>query len=267
MNKILENTSIVITRDEKQSVKFAGEIKSLGGKPLFFPTISIDAVSDFSALNSALKTIKSCDWLIFTSTNSVRFFCSRANELNIKIHPKNIAVIGQKTAKALKEFGIDIFLTPEIPSAAGLLKVFSKLNMKDQKILIPGSDISRPELRNGLNEMGAIAESLVVYENKPNTNLDVKKISKLIKSSQIDFITFFSPSAFTAFIDLLGETIVTEIINQKIALAVIGPTTAQALKNYHLHVAVQSLQSTEEDLLQGIVKYISKYYHGVAVNV
>jgi len=267
MDKILKNTTIVITRAEEQARNFAAQIKSLGGNPFFFPTIAIKAVSDFSAVDTALTQIKSYDWLIFTSANSVPFFCLRAQDLNIEIKPKNIAVIGQKTATSLKEFGLDIFLIPEIPSATGLLKVFSKLNMNGQKVLIPGSDILRSELPDGLEKMGAIVEPLVIYENKTNTNLDTKELSNRIKSAKIDFITFFSPSAFTSFIDLLGKTIVAEIIKNNIALAVIGPTTAQAVRKLNLPLAVQSLKSTEEDLLKGIVKYKSQIHHGASVNV
>jgi uroporphyrinogen-III synthase len=267
MDKILKNTTIVITRAEEQARSFAGQIKKLGAKPLFFPTIVIESINDFTAFDAALTKIKSYDWLIFTSTNSARFFCLQARKLNIEIRPKNIAVIGQKTADHLKEFGIDIFMVPEVPTANGLLNVFSKLNMRDKKILIPGSDISQSVLPDGLTKMGAMVESLIVYENKTNTNLDTNKLSNLIKSGKIDFITFFSPSAFTSFIDLLGKSIVAEIIYNKIALAVIGPTTAQAIKKLNITPAVQSLKSTEEDLLQGIVNFKSKFHHGVSVNV
>ena len=113
--------------------------------------------------------------------------------------------------------------------------------------------------------MGAYVESLIVYENKPNVKSDKKKISEQLKSDQIDFLTFFSPSAFDAFLVLLSEDVIAEIINKKIALAVIGPSTAQAVKMYNLPVAVLSKKSTEEDLIQGIITYI-KSQNGVSIN-
>lgn len=267
MNKLLKNTRIVITRDKTQSVSLGRLIEKCGGKPEYFPVISIKPTDNWSACDDALSEISSFEWLLFSSANSVKYFFQRALSLNIKSPPCKIAAVGEKTAGIIKQRGVHIDLIPDEANAKSLVKSFKNLKISEQKILIPSSNIARNELPDGLKNLGASITTVVVYKTQVNRSLDTEKMFELIKNNQIDCITFFSPSAVKYFIQLLGETTITEIIKNSIVLGVIGETTANALKIYNIPVAFQAETSTEEDLVKSLINHFKNNKRGATINV
>ena len=68
--------------------------------------------------------------------------------------------------------------------------------------------------------------------------------------NKIDIATFFSPSSVRNFLEILGvETV------QHALIAVIGPTTAEAVKEAGLEVNIVAKQQTAESLVHGIVEH------------
>jgi uroporphyrinogen-III synthase len=266
MSDLLKNRSILITRDEAQATSLATLIKAEGGNPLFLPVVRIEATDDWKDCDKALEKIESYNWIIFSSTNSVKYFLQRASFKGVKKLKSHLAAVGDTTAGLLKKHGFEIDLLPQETSAAGLLKAFSALGMEGQKVLIPCSDISRPELATGLEEQKAQVNKVVVYHTLTNHDAKTDKISALIKKKQLDAITFFSPSAVKGFINLMGDGIISEIISSHIALFVIGPTTAKALKKQSLPLTAEAAESTTESVVQSMVKHFSNTLDGVSLN-
>ena len=54
----------------------ASKLRALGAGVIEFPTIEIREATDYGPLDRAIANLSSYDWLIFTSTNGVRFFVS-----------------------------------------------------------------------------------------------------------------------------------------------------------------------------------------------
>ena len=104
-----------------------------------------------------------------------------------------IAAIGKTTAKRLKAFGIMADMVPQNESSTGLLESFSKLDMKDQKVLLPQPEIASEELPNRLSNMGAAVEKVTVYKT-----IDIEPAP--VDFDYIDQILFTSGSTVRAFV-------------------------------------------------------------------
>ncbi len=86
-----------------------------------------------------LKKLHTFDWLIFTSTNGVKFFFERLNAIRLDaraLHSVKVAAIGKTTAEKLKSFGVRADMQPKLESSAGLLKEFQRIGVKNKGILV-----------------------------------------------------------------------------------------------------------------------------------
>src|SRR5512135_1984896 len=68
----LAGLNIVVTRPREQAAGLVQRIEQLGGKPLLFPLLEIESVSDDHALLEQLSRSKQTDLAIFISPNAVR---------------------------------------------------------------------------------------------------------------------------------------------------------------------------------------------------
>ena len=252
---ILKNKQIVITRDVKQAAPFIKEIELNGGKAICFPTIVISEPEYWNEVDEKQNRLSDYDWLVFTSANSVMFFIKRLQRNEIKLPPVRIAAIGSKTNKILQEFGCSAHLLPDNFTAMSLLSSFEQDDIKNKRILLPVSDIARNELYEGLRQRGAEVDRVVVYQNRMNDPENKKDVITLIQKNKIDVLTFFSPSAVRNFIKIIGPKVVDMIRRHRTVIAVIGPTTADAVRELNLTPTIESVNSTSDDLIRAIKAY------------
>jgi uroporphyrinogen-III synthase len=76
-----------------------------------------------------------------------------------------------------------------------------------------------------------------------------------LTGEELDCLTFFSPSAFRFFLDVLPQPAIPKVRSSKAPIAVIGPTTAEAVKHAGLEVAIQPEKSTSEGLISAMTTY------------
>ncbi len=257
MDKPLQNKKILVTREEDKAAGLASRIEALGGRAVLFPTIKIQGAGSWEDFDRGLGNIAAYDWIVFTSANAVYYFFQRAEKFSVRDLPGKIAAVGTKTEEALRRHVKNVDLTPAEYSAAGLLEEFEKEDLTNRRVLLPTSNIARDELANGLRNRGAVVDAVVVYETVPNRRLDVTTMKRRITDGGVDCVTFFSPSAFDCFLDLMGADVVDDIKKRSIAVAAIGPTTAAAVKNAGLPVDIQPRKSLEEDLVAALAAYYS----------
>ncbi len=164
------------------------------------------------------------DFIIFSSKNGVKHFFLKISPSTIK-NCKIIAV-GKSTAKKLKEFGIEAEI-PDKFSGEGLIYYFSDKNIQNKKFLTVRPKVAREIFKEFIQEKGASAEEIIVYETVTNT----EEREKLLRafSKPIDIIVFTSPSTFKSFLNLSGETGKTSL--KKCKIIPIGDVTAKAIIN------------------------------------
>lgn len=221
--------TVLITRTKDKNNEFSEKLEALNFLVLYFPLIEIEKINQ-DLLLLKINQINMYDWIIFTSQNSVDIFFEKLKELSISISSQiKIACIGKKTLKSINSYGYDVSLIPPSYVSESLIKEFEKINIKDKKILIPTSKISRDIINDSLNNMGAICEKIELYNTiKPDKN----KLYKLASSlKRIDYITFFSPSAVKNFYATLKDIPnMKKLIDKSIYIS-IGEITSKEIKN------------------------------------
>ncbi|MEW6679881.1 MAG: uroporphyrinogen-III synthase, partial [bacterium] len=243
--KPLFGKKILILRPEGQIDNLANMLFDKGASVIKFPIISIVRCNDPS-LPYILERINTYDWLVFTSTNGVRLFFEKLDDLRGFYGPK-IAAIGEKTRDEIARLKIKVDIMPETYQQEALLEVLLKEGIKDKKILVIRSKNGRDILISGLSEKGASVESLILYEAKP-TEQDPSPIKSIIQNNEIDVICFTSPSCVYSFIKLVENI-------SSLKIASIGPITSKALMDNGFVPDIIASTFTDEGLVMAICEY------------
>jgi len=242
----LAGKRIVVTRQKGGALSEL--LKKTGAQVIHFPTIKI------KDRHKKLKDIDNFDWLVFTSSNTVRFFKN-----NLKKIPKNtkVACIGPVTRKHLQGLGIKADLMPKVFSSAGLIAEFKKFNLAGKQILIVRSDKGSKLLSQNLSGLGARVKEFYAYRIVP-AKPDIKNFLKELKRG-IDIITFLSSESARNFIRILGNARIQSLrkkLLKDVKIASLGLETSNTLKSLRWRVDIQPKEFTIDALVRAINKEI-----------
>ena len=189
------------------------------------PMIKLLPLDDYSQADPTLKKLNSFDWLVFTSTNGVKFFFQRLNQIGLDaraLAPVKVAAMGKTTAEMLNAHGIVPDLTPKLESTLGLLDEFQKIGIKNKKLLLIRPQDPTSQLPDGLEKLNAKVSQTIVYKNvtiKPDLDIDF---------DYIDRILFTSASTIRAFFENYSQ------IPSHIEIFCLGQPTLDETKKYNL---------------------------------
>lgn len=159
------------------------------------------ALEDYGSVDTCLSQPIDAHWIVFTSIHGVKHLVARLFALGKDVRALascKIAAIGQATGSRLSEYGLRADLIPEVESSAGLLEAFARLDVKDQRFLLPCAKVASSELPEGLNKFGAQVEKLMVYQT-----VDMEPGE--VDFDYIDRILFTSGSTVKAFVKHYGQ--------------------------------------------------------------
>ena len=257
-NRPLYGKKVLVTRPAGQSRGFIDKLNELGAETVEFPTIEICPPSSWKKFDKSLKELTNTDWIIFTSSNGVKYFFNRFFEkkLNIKsLFNTKFAVIGEKTNESLNKYGLTADLIPKQYMAEGLIEQFKSIDLIGKNVLIPRAKEARDVLPQKLKRLGANVEVISVYENKKPDNLNSKKLISEIKQAGIDIITFTSPSTVNNFYSVFKPD---EKSFKDSLIASIGPITNQALNELGKQANVTPTKYTTDSLIEEILNHYNK---------
>jgi hydroxymethylbilane synthase len=227
----LSGLNVLVTGSDAQAAPLISELRRNGADPRHMRTIEIETVEDDAAIRAAVDSAVEgdADWLVLTSPNVVPpLDAVRAGR---KITTP-IAVVGNRTAAALRDVGIEPEFISAGPGAEQLVRELAATGLAGKKVLAMLSSRARPTLVNGLLAAGAEVRLVTAYINRKTATLD-DGIRQLVRSGQVDAVTFASPSAVEGFRDLAGVDLPAM---SGAAFFAIGPTTAGALRDAGLPV-------------------------------
>jgi uroporphyrinogen III methyltransferase/synthase len=256
----LENCSlarrrIVVTRSPDQAALLARKLEELGAEVLLLPMVQFtDPPAEMlEDLDRAIGELAEFDWLLFTSGNAVRFFLARCRSLGCWPHDAvRMAVVGPATRDALEAEGLQAAIAPHEFRAKALAAEIAT-EVTGRRILIPRSDQAGDELPELLREAGARVTDVVAYSNVQPEELAGPAFDALLRG-EADAVTFFSPSAFRHFVSLFGRDALRRL-SARVALAAVGPVTAEAIRQAGFSVAVEAPQATSGSLVAALERY------------
>jgi len=258
-NRPLTGKRIVVTRAREQASNMVKMLSDLGAACLEFPTIKVVPPDDWNPLDRAINNLSEYDWLVFTSVNGVKYFFERLfrNDLDARsLNNLKTAAIGPATEKELIGFGLKSDIVPVSYRAESIVDAFRDMDIRGRKILLPRAEDARQVLPVELRKMGALVDETTAYCTETvEGNKDL--LLKHLKDKTVDLITFTSSSTVRNFKALLPPERFEDLMRD-IAVASIGPITAETARNLGFDVHIIADSFTIPDLCNTIVNHYKK---------
>jgi uroporphyrinogen-III synthase len=132
---------------------------------------------------------------------------------------KKFAVIGQDTAYALREYGIEPDLIPADETSEGLFDALKNTySLEGLRIFFPRSALPNPFLKDHLTAAGARVHEMPIYDNTQPDHVAP------LPAERIDRVIFTSPSTVHNFLSIYGP------IPKEWAILAKGERTQRELK-------------------------------------
>ena len=243
----LEKKRIVVTRAVCQQDLLCQRLKAKGAESIEIPLIEFRPLGDPESARAYIDQLCQYDWLIFTSSNAIRFFhdLMGAKELPEKIR---LACVGRHSADTLSRHFRQADFIPQ---------KFSSRHLADEIGIMPGQKILYPcpvetvsDLTGALEERGAKIDRWPIYETHQAT-LTSQQASEL--RSRVDAVTFASPSVVSSFCQQIPDH--NELLRDCL-VACIGPMTKQRAVECGLRVDIMP----EEYSIPGLVRALETHW-------
>ncbi|MGM0166148.1 hypothetical protein IGI39_001105 [Enterococcus sp. AZ135] len=159
--------------------------------------------------------LKKSQWVFFTSQSAVR------ETLKVADKKIKIAVIGEKTAEAVRECGRQPTFISSVETKRAMLSEWSERYQEPTTIFYPKSQLADNYLEDQLNE-DHVVTSFISYENKFPAESS-QKLVHLLRYKKIQGVYLTSPSAWRRFFSVY------RFFDNELAIFVIGETTRRAV--------------------------------------
>jgi len=250
---VLKDKILINTGADTKFAKMKALLEPKGAIVYNLPMIRTQPAKMDRKQQKILGNITKFDWIIFTSTNAVRYFFYWLDKQNIqysKVH-LNTAAIGRATADELKKYDINV----DYIGTAKDSKQFAKDFLNDvtscgKRILLPVGNLAEKHLYNTLKEVHII-EKITLYNTLEPISMN-SEIIDLISREQYDMLLFLSPSAFKNFMAKAPETVSKYALN----IASIGSTTTKEINKY----GIRPLLTAEHPNIVNLVNSLEEYY-------
>ena len=240
----LAGKTVLITRSVGQSSKFAQMIRTAGANAIEMPALEICPPSSWEALDNAIINLSEFDWLIITSSNGINYFFERLIALEKDVRTLanlKIAVVGEKTAKAIKNHSLQPDFIPPNFIADSLIEHCPE-QLSGKKVLFPRVESGgREDLITEFRKQGAEVVEVAAYQSCCPSSVP-PSAELALQSGTVDIITFAS-SKTVKFFNQLAQNIFSD--NQQnhqspivsdyiegICIASIGPVTSVACRKF-----------------------------------
>ncbi|MFK7949520.1 MAG: uroporphyrinogen-III synthase [Saprospiraceae bacterium] len=222
---------VYITRNIKETDFFKTALEKVG-----FAVFG-ESLIEFSVIDFDLNL--EADWLFFYSKNGVRFFFNQLNDRALDIiKNKKIGTIGNGTAKLLKQ---QYQIEPNFIGTGEPLQTSKAFAQKaaGQKVIFPRAKQSKKSIQTQLSKVIQVID-LIVYENRPKSNINVPESDCLVFTSPMNARVYFENY------DLKS--------NQKVVA--IGQTTGNEL----LKIGIKNIVIAKSPNERGLVESVAITY-------
>ena len=255
----LQDRTIVVTRPESRSAELSSRLEEFGAKVFRVPSIRFSRPADTGPWEETIARKDDFSHVIFTSriaADSFEALCSAAGFPAASwLSNCTVAAIGAATGERLKEAGIVPSLVAGTSSGAGFARelIEKELLGEDSLVLLPGSNIARPELGAALKEAGARVTSVPIYQTLEEDPARAEELFEALdRDEQPDAVTFASPSALSGFLGICGARGRKLLESPSVKIVSLGPTTSAAVRSEGLEVSAQAASPGTESLVAAV---------------
>jgi uroporphyrinogen III methyltransferase/synthase len=191
-------------------------------------------------------------WVAFTSVNAVRAVREKLEEYGLDARAfagVRLAAVGDTTAAALREFGVNPDLVPEgQQSSEGLLEVWDPCDDPVDRVFLPRADIATETLVAGLKELGWQVDDVTAYRTV-RAAPPPAETREALKGGGFDAVLFTSSSTVRNLVGIAGKPHDTTV------LAAIGPQTRATAEELGLRVDVESPKPDIATLVESLADF------------
>jgi len=254
---------VLVTRPREQAAEMLDRLAVLGAETIEAPMIRIEPPEDPTHLEEAAGQAATFDWIVFTSGNAVEAFMTALlrNGRDVRsLKGPQLCAVGSGTAEHLAHYGIKVDLVPaEFRAEAVLAALGANGSLEGQRVLLPKADIGRDVIGDGLRKAGVSVTDVIAYRTVLE---DVQRegdpdVYRMLLDSEIDVVTFTSPSAVRNFAAIYGTEQTVDLLSRTV-VAAIGPVTAEAAQQIGIEVAVLPNTSTIPALVDAIAAHAAR---------
>ena len=234
----LSGRRIVVTRPEAQPL--ADELERLGAEVTVVPLIEILPPEDHQAVETAVASFPTYDWIVLTSVNGV---AAVAKGLPGLAGPR-VAAVGPVTADAIRTHGVEpaYVATRASDDIAGGLGALA-----GKRVLLPQADIADPHLAQELRSQGAEVDVLTAYR----TVLVEPPMWGILPLRIADAVVLASGSACRSLAAAGGA-------GGGAMLVCIGPKTAKVAREVGLKVGLVADETTSDGIIRTLVTHFGE---------
>ena len=244
----LAGLTVLVPRARDQASDFSALLRARGAEPLEVPTIEIRPVASTAALDQAVEDLAAghFDWVVLTSVNGVAALRARFEALGqdpATLAKARVAAVGPATETALRHWGVDPDLVPEVATTAALGHAFPP---GPGSVLLARADLANPELAVLLRAKAWQTTEVVAYHTVPVGTLDPAARRRL-DTGEVDWVAFTASSTVEGFLRGYGGP-----PPPTVRVAAIGPVTADAARSAGIRVATTATEHTIPGLVAAI---------------
>jgi uroporphyrinogen III methyltransferase/synthase len=249
---------VLVTRTRSQASALSRLLAGEGAVPIELPTIEIEPAADAAAVEAAVGGLRAgaYAWVVFTSANAVEPFFRLLGERGMDARAfaaAKAAAIGPATADALAARGIVADAVAKEFVAEGVIEALRSQVSSGDRVLVPRAEGARPELIDGLRQLGAEVDELTIYRAVVPKEPSAEPLS-LLRDGGIDIVTFTSSSTVRNLVALLDDDV--ECLREAM-VACIGPITAKTARELGLRVDVEAAEHTVPGLVRSLKTFKS----------
>ncbi len=261
-------TALLLRSVDRASATIAA-LRERGARTALCQLIDFELPADTAELDAGLRRLLAgdFDWCVLTSVNTLTVLARRARALGLEpVIPAatRIAVVGEATARAVRELGARVDFMPQTDhSARGMLAAWDALREGPASVFAPQADIASATLRDGFASHGWDAHIVIAYNTvaapadpsralnpagAPATDLPpgarLLRVEKLAAAMPgIDAVFFSSPSTVDRFLDHVPEP------RPALEFIAIGESTAARLRERGLDPTAVATMPTPEGMI------------------
>lgn len=244
---------ILVTRAADQSQELVSLLEEAGAQVDRQPAIEIAAPDDWGPVDEALDRLSQFDWVVFSSTNGVRYFLNRLLATGRDIRSfgnARLATVGPGTAAAMAQFSLRSDLVPVDHQAEGLLLDLQPQS-KGKQILLVRASRGREILAESLTQCGARVTQVVAYSSRDVLVPD-PAVKERLQAGQIDAVIVTSSAIARSVVAMFGDSLRTS------RLLSISPLTSATLAELGYRVDAESPAANIPALFDAVLSVCGK---------
>lgn len=222
--------------------KIIADLEAIGAKTILFPSLEMRGIS---APDEDLTSIlPNFDWLIFTDIYTVEFFLQKLRESDFDFYNLDeirICAYGESVADYLR---FDQIHADIIPNNVKTNEVFKAINdyfldeeeLKNNRFLIFKESKAQSEITGKLEEIGAKAAEISIYETVFEKESETAKLRSLLVGGAIDEFIFTTPFDVIHLAHLFPNENLTEVL-QDVKLNAKDKTVSQSLEEFRINLS------------------------------